>query len=305
MAAEPNNKRHLLADTIAALLRHRIQAGPGVIEYINSIYGNPDIGEIQSLINEHDSSERESLVELLLFPDESIQVRLEDLLQQHTYTAEDVAVVATELVDRNIPATVSLGDTGRKLHVRVDRTALEPFLTRLNIDYSLDPQLDRTMTDNLTAAQRIAAAVRFRNARLQPTDRLRDFLQRYIGAMHADPFFLEGLDFLLGFVQEIRGDADLYEAMMRKKRKCWHHLNRIEAVEDRIRKTNVETLLAQGERVGYIDRRRTRKIIAAVDRICLAVYGKTESVESEDPNGAGWQVRGESDAAAMIRLLSS
>ena len=305
MAAESNEKNHFLADTLAALLRHRIQAGPGVIEYINSIYGNPDIGEIQSLIDDQDSSERESLVELLLFPDEPVQARLEDVLQRHTYTAGNVAVVATDLIDRNITATVSLGDTGRKLHVRVDRTVLEPFLTRLHLDYSLDPQLNRTMADNLSQARWIAAAVRFRNARLEPSVRLRDFLQRYIRAMHNDPFFIEDLDFLLTFVQETHGDAELYDDMMRKKRKSWHHLNRFDAVEDRIRKSNVETLLAQGERVGYIDRRRTLKTIAAIDRICLAVYGKTEPVESEGSNGAGWEFRGAEDAAAMIRLLSS
>ena len=102
MAADPNIKCHILADTIAALLGDKIQAGPDVIEYINSIYGNPDIVDIQSLIKEQDSSERESLVDLLLFPDESVQVQLEEVLQKTACTSEEVVTIADELANRGI-----------------------------------------------------------------------------------------------------------------------------------------------------------------------------------------------------------
>ncbi|KPJ76121.1 MAG: hypothetical protein AMJ54_12790 [Deltaproteobacteria bacterium SG8_13] len=305
MAAESKTDFRLLADTLAELLRDKIQAGPDVIEYIDSTYGNPDAEEIKALIDEHGSSERETLVELLFFPDESIQVQLEAVLQEHACAAEDVAAIADELANRNITAAVSLGDSGRTLAIRVDRTVIDPFLTRLNIAYAPDTGLSRTIAEVLPSNQRIAVGVRFRNAGTRPDGQVRDLLDRYIRAMHADGFFFEDLDFLLEFVQEIDGDTDIYEAMMKKKRRSWRQLNKVEGVEKRLRKSNVETLLLQGERVPYIDRHRTLKTIAAIDRICLAVFGRTDSIEALDRSDAGWDICGAQDAAAMIRRMSS
>jgi hypothetical protein len=41
----------------------------------------------------------------------------------------------------------------------------------------------------------------------------------------------------------------------------------------------VETLLLRGERVSYIDKADARKKIQIIDRISLAVFGKTEFVD--------------------------
>ena len=71
-----------------------------------------------------------------------------------------------------------------------------------------------------------------------------------------------------------------------------------------MRKTNIETLLLQGERFPHIDRVQTMKSIAVIDRICLAVFGKTEPVEAVDGGSAGWEFRGAQDAAAMFRRLT-
>lgn len=294
-----------LADTIAEILSEKIQAGPDVVEYIDSIVGDADIEQVQSLIKDNNSTERESLVELIFFPDTAIQVQLEEMLPANGCTSAGVAAVAAELASRNITATVPLGDTGRALDVRVDRTVIDPFLTRLNLDYAADAELDRTMAEVLPVSQRLEAKVRFRNAQIQPAGRLRDFLQRYMRAMCKDSFFFEGLDFLLAFVQETGGSVEMYEALTAKKRNCWRHLKKSEGIEDRIRKTNVETMLLQGERLPYIDRTRMLRTIAAVDRICLAVYGRTEVIESIDSNDSDWEIRDREDAVEMIRRLSS
>ena len=305
MTADAHNKCHLLADKIAELLRDRIRAGPDVMDYIDSTYGNPSVAEIKALINEQGGSERETLVELLFFPDTSVQLQLEELLQTQGYTTEDVATVAADLADRNLTANLTLGDTGQGLKVRVDRTVVGPFLTRLNIDYIPDAALRRTVAEVFPADRRSAVAVRLRNARTRPTGGLLDLILRWFRAMHDDRFFFEDLDFLLAFMQENDGDAEIYQTLMNAKKKCWRHLNKAENLEKKRRKTNVETLLLQGGRYPYIDRDRTLKTIAAIDRICLAVFGKTESVESAGRAENGWEISGAGDAAAMIRLLSS
>jgi hypothetical protein len=305
MAAESNDPCQLLADQIAELLCSQIHAGSDVIEYIDSTYGNTDVEEIKAFIEEPGSSERETLLELIFFPNEPIQVRIEQVLEKHSFTSEDVATIAAELENRNLLASVALGDTGRALNVRLDRRVIDPFLTRLNITYTPDAVLHRTVAEVFAADTRRAVRVRLRNARNQPTGSGGEFLLRYIRAMGHDPFFFEGLDFLLAFLQEIGRDADVFEAMMKKKRRYWWLLNQTAGAEEKLRKSNVEILLLQGERTPYIDKDRTQKTIAAIDRICLAVFGKTEPVEVMHTSTSDWEIRSAEDAAAMIRRLFS
>ncbi len=179
MTVDTGKKCHVLADKIAELLCEKTQAGPDVMDYIDSTYGNPTFEEINALVEEQEGSERETLVELIFFPDESVQVQLEDLLEKHTCTPADVATIAAELADRKMSATVALGDTGRTLHVRVDRNVIDPYLTRLNIAHILDADLSRTIAEVLPADWHSAVKVRFRNSRLRPAGTVLDFLHRY------------------------------------------------------------------------------------------------------------------------------
>jgi hypothetical protein len=43
-----------------------------------------------------------------------------------------------------------------------------------------------------------------------------------------------------------------------------------------LRQHNVETLLLRGRRLAYVDKTDVRKKIQIIDRISLAVFGKTE-----------------------------
>ncbi len=304
MTAASNHRCDLLTEKIAELLRSGIQAGPDVMEYIDSTCGNPTVEEIKALIEEQGGSERETLVELIFFPDEEIQVQLEKILEQQVYTAEDAAAICGQLASRNLSATVALADTGRTLSVQVDRSVVDPFVNRLNIDFTLDADLNRTVEEAFPADDRRAVRVRLRNARMRPSGNLREVLLRCIRAMGDGRLCFEELDFLLEFLQEPCGDAGFFEAMMKKKRRCSQHLHRVEGIEKKRRQNNFETLLLQGERYPYIDRGRTLKTIAAIDRICLAVFGRTETVETVDESDTNWEVRGAEDAARMFRLLS-
>ena len=305
MAAESNQTCQLLADQIADLLCGKIQAGPDVIDYINGTCGDPTFEEIKALIEEPGGSERETLVELIFFPDESIQLQIEKVLERKPITSEAEAAIAADLENRSLLAAVALEDSGRTLSIRVDRGIIDPFLKRLNIAYIPDADMDRTLAEELSPEDRRAVRVRLRNARTRLTGRVGEFLHRYIRAVGDDGFFFEGLDFLLEFLEEIDSDADIFEAMMKKNRKCRQLLNQVAGVEEKFRKSNFEILFLLGERYPYIDRDRTLKTVAAIDRICLSVFGRTEAVEALEQSADGWEIRGAEDAAAMIRRLSS
>ena len=305
MTANLPAKHLVLADSIEALLCRDVAAGPDVMAYIHGTYGPIDSGEIKALVENPDSGERETLVELIFFPDESVQVQLETVLADHPCLSGDVAAIATELADRNLSATVTLGGTGQTLTIRVDRTVIESILTRLNIVYTLEADLNRTVTETVPADKQNAVKVRLRNARFEPAGGQRDFLHRYIRAACSDDEFLDDLDFLLAFMQEIDPDGDMYDAMMRRKKRCWRQLNKFARFEERLRRTNIETLLLQGERFPYVDRAQMHQTIAAIDRIALTVYQTTEPIEPVDQVSDSYASGDGRDAADMFRRLST
>lgn len=305
MTSDQRAKHLILADCIEALLCRNVSAGADVMAYIHGTYGPIDSEEIKALVENPDGGERETLVELIFFPDESVQVQLETVLAKHPCSSGDAADIAAELSKRNLSATVALDEAGQTLTVRVDRIVIDSILARLNIVYTLNADLDRAVGKWVPADRQNAVKVRLRNARFQPIGRQLDSVHRYIRAASRDDGFLDDLDFLLAFVQEIDPDSDLYDAMMRRKKRCWRQLNKFARFEERLRRTNMETLMLQGERFPYVDRSQMQHTIAAIDRIALAVYQKTEPIDAGHHASDSCVFGDGQDAADMFRRLTS
>ena len=89
----------------------------------------------------------------------------------------------------------------------------------------------------------------------------------------------ECLDFGLEFLDEIKKGDDVYQALMARKKFYFISLQKAKKMEARLEKYNIETLMAQGERVALIDRNDARRKMRIIDRIGRAVFGKTEFFE--------------------------
>ena len=83
----------------------------------------------------------------------------------------------------------------------------------------------------------------------------------------------------LGILEEADDWSDIYHALSSKKAVCFHSLLCAERFEEQLQKNNIETLLLQGVRPVPIDKDAVRRSMEIIDRICLAVFGKTEYYE--------------------------
>ena len=64
-----------------------------------------------------------------------------------------------------------------------------------------------------------------------------------------------------------------------KKAACFQSLINAERFEEQLQKNNIETLLLQGVRPVSVDKDAVLRKMEIIDRICLAVFGKTEYYE--------------------------
>ena len=70
----------MLADRILEILEEGIFLSDEVVQYIDSTFSNPSIEEFKEILQDDSNCEKDSLVELLFFPDVSLQYQLERLL---------------------------------------------------------------------------------------------------------------------------------------------------------------------------------------------------------------------------------
>ena len=66
---------------------------------------------------------------------------------------------------------------------------------------------------------------------------------------------------------------------------------------------NVETLLLRGKRVTYVDKADARKKIQIIDRISLAVFGKTEFFDLMPAGEQSITLQGKDDIDKLMKEL--
>ncbi len=274
------DKCGLLAGKLQKIFNEGITLSSEVIHYIDSTFSNPTTTELQTILHDDSNCEKDSLVELLVFPDETMQLQLESLLERLHFQQADEKSVLGDLLQDPVQVTIRFpGDRG-SFCLRITEDVACQFISRLNISRHLNPNLldalnqlkDETISDRIK--------VKLRNSRFSPTTGKIEFLCLFIKKFDSqDTDIFECLDFALSFIDERIKDNDIFRTLMAKKKFYFRSLQKAKQLDAQLQKQNVETLMAQGKRVVLIDQRDARQKMRIIDRISRAVYGKTEYFE--------------------------
>jgi hypothetical protein len=298
-------KNRRLAERIAGCLRKGIAAEGGLIDYIDALFVNAATGDIERVLADEDDCEREPLLDLIFFPDPSLQGRIEDILEAHDFGIEDETAVAA-MLHVEVPG-VALAFRGGRTFVPFPLWAAEHFVRRLRITFRLDSGLKGTIEKRFPDGEAATACkVSLRNAGVAQAGPSAGFLTLFFERMTPnDPGFPRCFDFVLGFIGELSPDADPFEFLMAKKR--FHHRNLLRALkaEELLRKDNMETLMMNGVRFSHASREESADGMEMIDRIARSLFGKTEHL-GPPPDGADPSELIEAgDFEAVFRMFGS
>ena len=302
---EPQEKCKVLAGEIKKILSKSIGLSDDVVHYIDSTFSNPTIEELQTILADDSNCEKDSLVELLFFPDESMQIQLEETLERHRPQNEDENKILTYLCRDPLQVTFRFEDDRGAIKLPIPEDVTRQFLVRLKISKHLDAELIESIRNYGDEKNCNRFKVKIRNSRFTATKNKTGFLRKFfdtIGARSDDVF--ECLDFALGFLDEIKKDSDIYQALMAKKKFYFISLQKAKKMEARLEKHNIETLMLQGERVILINPADVRKKMRIVDRISRAVFGKTEYFEPLDTDEKHMEIRSLEDIESIVKKIS-
>ena len=124
------DKSKLLADRIIEIFEEGIFLSDEVIQYIDSTFSNPSIEELEDILQDDTNCEKDSLIELLFFPDKQLQYQLEELLENGAFEEEDEKEVLDHLcrnpleLEFHFPedrGSFSLGITKTTAHLTYNR----------------------------------------------------------------------------------------------------------------------------------------------------------------------------------------
>ena len=300
---EPRNKYGLLAGELQQILSGGITLSSDVIHYIDSTFSNPTTTELQSILHDDSNCEKDSLTELLLFPDETMQLQLEAQLERLRFQETDEKSVLDNLLQAPLQVTFRFpGDRG-SFHLMITADMARQFIARLNISKHLDPDLLEVLNHYENISNRIK--VKIRNSRFAPADEKTKFLCLFFEKF--DPQvndIFECFEFALSFLDEPILDNDIYRTLMAKKAFYFRSLQKAIQLDTQLQKHNMETLLAQGKRVVLIDQRDARNKMRIIDRIGRTVFGKTEYFEPLDNGEERIEFGPDQNVQDIVRILT-
>ena len=275
-----DDKCILLAERIVKIFREGIHLNSDVMHFIDSTFSSPCINELEKIIADHSDCERDSLIELIFFPDEEIQAKLEDLLKSHNYCREDENKVLDYLSPWQIESIIYFPDNKGALSVKMPNEAAGRFLTRLNIHKKIDKRIYAAIDTGVSEKLKISVRVKIRNTVNEITENKIFFLCEFFEKMEDESGdFLECLDFILSFLDEAENTSDLFSALMDKKRFYFKNLQRAEKFRQQLEKGNMETMILQGVKAPYINIEDEKRKMELIDKISLSVFGRTEYFE--------------------------
>jgi len=278
MTATKNNRCQQLAEKITSLLADGITAGETVYTYMASTFSNPSLNQIKKIILDESHIERDSLVDLFLFPDEAFQLKLEPFLTRYCFTRTEEQQVIRRLSATGPSVVIYLSAFNGYLRLDPTPSEVRQMIMRLNITWRAEKLIRRAIENHITPVRQSLVSVRLRNADLVTNEPGARFLGRFLEVFDdAKEGFFKYFDFMVDFLGRMPNEAP-YPALMREKRRFVMALQQAEKFKQQLVRGNMETLMLRGIRTPVESTEYSRKKITIIDDIAVALFGRTESV---------------------------
>ena len=167
---ESHHKYMLLVNKIEEIFQKGITLSIDVLHYIDSTLSNPSIKELEKITHDDTNCEKDTLVALIFSPDISIQIQLEDLLQEQNYLKLDQEQAINYLSLKKPQATLRFPDNKGCFKLAMPNFAAGRFISSLNITNKPDKRLLDAVQMYVSKKSRIYVKVKLRNSRKKLTE---------------------------------------------------------------------------------------------------------------------------------------
>lgn len=269
-----------IADKIRKICENGFNIDVSTWDFLENTLSNPTLNSITSILNDVDDCESNTLIELIFYPVESMQMDLEPLIESTEVTQQDTENLITWLIEAPPIVPLFFRAINANATITMPELAIQRFIERLNLTYRFSPILLNNVEQNLPEKTGNVIKVRLRNANIILEDHQTEFMVRVLTALdYTAPDYYPCLDFVLSILPEINPQTPIYEFLTDKKKFYFQCVERAEHFLEKLRHSNMETLMLQGERAAFIHPQDGRDYMKWIDQICRAVFGYSESFQ--------------------------
>ncbi|MFW5975381.1 MAG: hypothetical protein ACOCP6_01345 [Desulfosalsimonas sp.] len=294
-----------IANRIQDLFDSGIRLGSDVIHYIESVAGAAGADGLIGFLEDEENCDSQSLYQLIFYPEERDQLLFEPLLEAGSISRQDLRDIERHLASEKILTRLIFPDKTTTPQIRIPEDTLCMYIRRLNLGRRIPEEVAEAIS--LHAAGHhlgLRLRVRLRNSRFGFGDNVVSFLCSYLKRMPVNSEHdIEQASWMIDFLDQAGAKTDIYAALMEEKHRTAEMIRQAASSERRLTTQPVEALIMQGVSIPCISADEARERINTIDRIALAVFGKTEAVESESPLNLG-VFNARDDMDSVIRILS-
>ena len=297
------NQEQRLAFRIAEILRQGLDLGDATQGFMESTFGAATREILAALTADPETSESHALLELIFFPDQACQIRLEEtLISMPAAEPKEVARYLESMIDR-VP--VRLSGEPETIDIPFTADQAELFVARLRIGNNPDPDIEAAIRENVAPEKINPVLVRLRNADFRRSPHISRFFCRFFSKMDSrQEWFLPYVDFLMGFAETLHQTIDIFKALMKRKRQCLEAIEKAQAYEKQLKKYTMEVMILKGDRNPCINRDECQATVAMINDICFTLYGRTDYQDAGGQQVDLGRYRPDKDLETVIRLLS-
>ncbi|BBO77355.1 hypothetical protein DSCW_47720 [Desulfosarcina widdelii] len=274
-----------------------------ILDYVDAALFTPEPDRLSAFLADDEDSERDTLLDLIFYPDRMVQIDLEPILASGRYSAEDERTILESLLAITIEPFIRLPDGRLLTRIQLPDFIRTRYLERLNITWQLPAGLAAAIDKGVSAVMGPVVRVRLRNAGMQFSAGQVTFLCRFFERMDdSHPDYPACLDLALALLDKKGSAAMVYDLLVDYKRVCFRAMEQARRFTALLRRSNMETLMLQG----FQPPRESPEVLlhrmGLIDRICFSVFGRTEPMAPamEEPPRQGPDL---DDPAAAVQWL--
>jgi hypothetical protein len=251
-----------------------------ILDYVEAALFSPEPDRLAAFLTGDTDSQRDSLLDLIFYPDQAVQIGLEPLLEAARFSAQDEKQLQDRLMAKLVRARINMPDGRLLACIQVPDFIKSQYLARLNISWQMDSHVATAIEKALPSSIRPMVKVRLRNSGICTASGRRDFLCRFFRRMtYSDPDYLGCLDLVLSLVQRAGKGAEVYDLLVEHKRSLFRSLQQARRFETQRGRSNMETLMLQGVRAPHASPDALVEHMRLLDLICWRIFGNTESID--------------------------
>ncbi len=297
------DKERELASRISEFFVNGIVLNEFTLRFMESTFGKATAAHLEAVIQDEKNCEKDSLLELIFFPDEMCQVQLEDLLTLERFT--DQEPVIQQLEERMNAVEICFPKEVKTVRVDFTRDLAEQLVSRLRICNNPDQELERSVRENLHPEQVGRVLVRIRNADLPKSPHIIRFLCDFFSKMDSDrKDFFQHVDFLMTFTSALNETMDIFNALMERKKACMQAIQKAAAYEKQLARYNMEVMILKGDRNPCINIEEAEKTVEIINRVSFSLFGQSDDSETALQKVDLGECHPGEDLQKVIRLLS-